>query len=78
VQPATREIIRKVRISMTPEEDLHGIRPRASRCYHDYPMEVRIYEGGHRARCLRCQALGPVSSDADAARKALLEERSKR
>jgi hypothetical protein len=44
---------------------------------HDYPIAVNVYDGGRRARCLRCLAIGPVREDADNARRALLEERTK-
>ena len=47
-------------------------------CNHAYPIAVRVYDGGRRAQCLRCLAVGPVRSDPDAARLALIEERSKR
>lgn len=62
---------------MTPEKRLHRVMPGAW-CDHDYPIEVRVYDRAHRARCLRCHAVGPVREDADAARKALLEERGRR
>ena len=43
-----------------------------------YPMAVQVYDGGHRAKCLRCHAVGLVRSDSHAARQALLKERTKR
>ena len=55
---------------------LRGVVPGA-RCDHDYPIAVHVYDGGRRARCLRCLAVGPVRSDPDGARRALVEERAK-
>ncbi len=60
-----------------PEKRLRGVMPGAW-CDHDYPIEVRVYDRGRRARCLRCHAVGPVREDADTARRALLEEHGKR
>ena len=63
---------------MKPQKKgLRGVIPRA-RCAHDYPMAVEVYDGGRRARCLRCLAAGPVREDADNARWALLEKRAER
>ena len=62
---------------MLDNKGLRGVMPGAW-CDHDYPIEVHVYNGGRRARCLRCLAVGPVHSDPDAARQALLEERAKR
>jgi hypothetical protein len=59
---------------MTPEKKgFRGVMPSAW-CDHSYPIEVRVYDGGRRARCLRCHALGPLCSSPDAARQTLLEE----
>jgi len=43
-------------------------------CKHNYPIEVRRLESGHRqARCLGCRVIGPVvRGDAENARQALL------
>jgi len=62
---------------MLEKEGLRGVMPGAW-CDHGYPIAVHVYDRGHRARCLRCLAVGPVRSDPDAARRALLEERAKR
>jgi len=71
-------IVRKAGIPMTLErKGLRGVMPGA-RCDHDYPIAVYVYDGGRRARCLRCLAVGPVRSDPDGARRALVEERAKR
>ncbi len=43
----------------------------SARCDHQYPIDVMVYEGGRRARCLRCLAVGPVRESAEAARRAL-------
>jgi hypothetical protein len=43
-------------------------------CEHSYPIEVCIYEGRRRARCLNCGAYGPLCEDAAAARRALILE----
>jgi hypothetical protein len=60
------------------EEGPRGVIPGA-RCDHDYPIAVQDYDGGKRAKCLRCHAVGPiVCSDAYGARRALLEERTER
>jgi hypothetical protein len=59
------------------KKGLRGAMPGA-RCDHDYPIAVHVYDGGRRARCLRCLAVGPVRSDPHAARQALIEERAKR
>jgi hypothetical protein len=59
------------------KEDLRGVMPGAW-CNHDYPISVNVYDGGCRARCLRCLAVGPICGDADDARRGLLEERAKR
>jgi hypothetical protein len=69
--------MRKVRISMTLEKKgMRGVMPGAL-CDHSYPIEVYGYGGEcRRARCLRCLAVGPVRSDPDAARQALLAERA--
>jgi hypothetical protein len=56
---------------------LGGVMPGAW-CEHGYPIAVHVYDEGRRARCLRCLAVGPVRREADAARQALLAERSKR
>ncbi len=59
-----------------PSSGIHrGVMPGAW-CRHGYPMEVSVYDNGRRARCLRCGAVGPVREDADAARRALVEESS--
>jgi len=42
------------------------------RCKHSFPILVVNVEGGKQARCLGCQALGPVRVNSEAARKALL------
>ena len=70
-------IIRKVGIPMMEHEQLRGVMP-GVRCDQVYSIAVSVHDEGHRARCLRCTAVGPRRSDADAARQALLEERSKR
>lgn len=57
-----------------PEKSRRRVLPGAW-CDHDYPIEVCVYDGGRRARCLRCYAVGPVREDADSARRALLEEK---
>jgi hypothetical protein len=63
---------------MMKQERLRGVMPGAW-CDHSYPIAVDVYDGGRRAWCLRCYALGPVREDAHAARRALLEqERGKR
>jgi hypothetical protein len=59
------------------KKDLRGVMPGAW-CDHHYPISVNVYDGGCRARCLRCLALGPLRGDADDARQGLLEERAKR
>ena len=59
------------------KKGLRGVMPGAW-CDHAYPIAVQVYGGGRRARCLRCLAVGPVRSDPDTARQALIEERSKR
>jgi hypothetical protein len=72
-------IARGVRVPITQEKGLRGV-GRGAWCDHDYPIEVHIYgKGRRRARCLRCQAIGPLRGDADGARRALLgQERAKR
>ena len=72
-----QRIVRKVGIPMMEQQRLRGVVPGA-RCDHHYPIAVHVHDGGRRARCLRCLAVGPVRSDADDARQGLLEERSKR
>ena len=73
------EIVRKGGIPMTlQKEGLRGVVMPGAWCDHGYPIAVHIYDRGRRARCLRCLAVGPVRSDPDAARQALLEERAKR
>ena len=68
----------KVGIPMRRQERPRGVMPGAW-CNHAYPIAVQVYDGGRRrAQCLRCLAVGPVRSDPDAARQALIEERSKR
>jgi hypothetical protein len=63
---------------MRKQKGLRGVMPGAW-CNHDYPVEVRVYDEGHRARCLRCHAVGPIRGDADGARRALLgQERAER
>ena len=62
---------------MTPEKRRLRMMPGAW-CNHDYPVEVRVYDRGRRARCLMCHEVGPVRGDAHTARAALIEERSKR
>jgi hypothetical protein len=63
---------------MTLEKNGHrGVQP-GVRCDHHYPIAVQDYDGGCRARCLRCLAVGPICGDADDARRGLLEERAKR
>jgi hypothetical protein len=47
-------------------------------CTHGYPIGVRRYEGGYRARCLKCGAYWPVYGDATSARQALLGKGSSR
>ena len=72
------EIVRKVGIPMTLEKKgLRRVMPGAW-CGHGFPMWVHVYDGGRRAQCLRCLAIGPVRSDPDSARQALLAERAKR
>ncbi len=73
----TQGIQGKVGIPMTLQERPRGVMPGAW-CNHAYPIAVQVYDGGRRAQCLRCLAVGPVRSDPDAARQALIEERSKR
>jgi hypothetical protein len=58
---------------MMEQKRLRGVRSGA-RCDHNYPVVVDVYDGGHRARCLRCQAVGPVRGDAHTARRVLLEQ----
>jgi hypothetical protein len=43
-------------------------------CDHEYPVEVRVYDRGRSARCLRCHVVGPLREDARAARRGLLEK----
>jgi hypothetical protein len=75
---AGQGIVRKAGIPMSLEQGLRGVTP-GSWCDHRFPIEVHDYDGGRRARCLRCHAVGPVREDAYAARQALLEqERAKR
>jgi hypothetical protein len=62
---------------MMEQQRLRGVMP-GVRCDHVYLIAVSVHDEGHRARCLRCQAVGPLREDADAARQALLEERSER
>src|ERR671932_344693 len=62
--------LRKWGMKMTKNER-QGVRPSAW-CTHGYPIEVRRYQGGYRARCLKCGAYGPVYEDATSARQALL------
>jgi hypothetical protein len=59
------------------KKGLRGVVPEAQ-CEHGYPIAVQDYDGGRRAKCLRCHAVGPVRSNSHAARRALLEERTKR
>ena len=67
-----------MRIPMTLEKKgLRGVMPGAW-CDHAYPIAVYVYDGGRRARCLRCLTVGPVRSDPHTARQALLAERAKR
>ena len=69
-------IARRVRVPITQEKGLRGV-GRGAWCDHDYPIEVHVYgKGSRRARCLSCQATGPLRSDPDAARQALLAERA--
>ena len=72
------EIVRMMGNPMTQEKK--GLRGgmRGAWCNHDYPIAVQVYDGGRRAQCLRCLAVGPVRSDPYAAQQALLEERAKR
>jgi hypothetical protein len=60
------------------KKGLRGVVMPGAWCDHGYPISVHVYDGGRRARCLRCLAVGPVCGDPDAARRALLAERSKR
>ena len=46
-------------------------------CDHEYPVEVRVYDRGRSARCLRCDAVGPLREDARAARRGLLEKKAR-
>jgi hypothetical protein len=62
---------------MMEQQRLRGVMPGAW-CDHGYPIAVQVYDGGQRARCLRCHAVGPVRNDPDDARQALLKERAKR
>ncbi len=48
--------------------------PRAA-CEHDYPIVMIFAEGGCRARCLGCWAVGPIRKDSRTAHRALLAER---
>ena len=68
----------KAGLPMTMDKGLRGVKP-GTWCDHDYPIEVRLYDGGRRARCLRCHAVGPVvRGNADTARRALLVEAGRR
>lgn len=53
------------------KDERRGVRPGAP-CKHGYPIEVRKYQGGYRARCLKCGMYGPVYENATSARQALL------
>jgi hypothetical protein len=41
-------------------------------CRHHAPVVVNAVEGGHRAHCLRCGAIGPVRERREAAWRAIL------
>ena len=50
-------------------------RPATWRCGHFYPIVVSTTEGGKkRARCLGCEATGPLRAGAPEAMRALREE----
>jgi hypothetical protein len=50
-------------------------RPATWRCGHFYPIVVSTTEGGKkRARCLGCEATGPLRAGAPEAMRALKEE----
>ncbi len=54
-------------------------RPATWRCGHRYPIVVSATEGGEkRARCLGCEATGPLRSGAPEAMRALREEGAKK
>lgn len=76
---AGQDIVRRGRVPITQEKGLRGM-GRGAWCDHNYPIEVHVYgKGSRRARCLSCQAIGPLRWDADGARRALLGQgRAKR
>lgn len=53
----------------------HRPQPIRWRCKHRAPALVTETESGRRARCLRCDTLGPVRADLGQAMRALRETR---